>query len=199
MKRTTLFAILATTCSVLSVHTVFAAEGKGFAGPHAGAGWVQGSTSPERIPEWVALTSTLSTAEGLEAKKVGDGLRYLNLAVGLTSEGAQALLTYTKAAKAFGESTRGPGMRQDLCAKRAELTSSKKLALEVERRGNAGEQRARLRAEGSYSVLSAEDAAKLRNHALNMRATLVVYQVTDYRAAFSNVDPRRFLASLCGQ
>lgn len=160
-----------------------------------GVGWFSGKDSPDDIPDWLAVRSVVSNAQRLERHDPGKGYKFL-LSIGISAEGAGALLNHP-IGTADADSSGIPDLKSDLCARRDSIVTSDDLAAAIQRRGEEGSRKQEELISTLYAMLKAEDAAKLRGHAVESKPQMAVLGVSDFKMVFKDTDPQLYLSKLC--
>ena len=153
---------------------------------------ISGKDNPELIPECVALQSVLITGVMLDAKYPEGAVIFAKM-VGIREDAARAIIGYERARQEAEKNDMR--FRDTICAKRAQLTSRAALEAELGSFERAAEARAEASVLAVYSVLSAEDAAKLQATALGQRPNTqrLGLPLPD------DVEPTAFLNAACGR
>ena len=154
------------------------------------AGITSGKANPELIPEWVALHGVMVSAALVDAK-YEDGAAKFAKVVGISDDALRAVIAYHKAQEAAAVAD--TSLQKTVCPKRAQLLSQEALNAEIGRFKQAERERIKARVEGIYSMLSAEDAEKLKSHALEQRSSSNLIKSDD-----TVEDPVDYLNRLCG-
>jgi len=152
---------------------------------------ISGASNPEQIPDWVTLHSVMTAATMAEAKYGQDALAKFAKLAGMSEGGVRSMAAYHKEQETLGRAD--DRVRKGLCAARAQLQTREMLNAEIARLNEADREHTRRRSEGVYTLLSVEDAAKLRAYAARLKSTTNLIKSSDA------VDrPAEYLSQLCG-
>lgn len=158
--------------------------------------WVSGRDSPESFPDWIVLDRVLNSA--LKADEAGNGEQYLVSGLGVSREGANALLIHTRTASLLAREPTAQSLKDNLCPRREKLVAGDALARALDGYLSLQQERKKQRVEAAYDVLSREDADKLRHYVTTSLASTNVFQADVQQLARGIGDPKAFLDGLCG-
>jgi len=156
---------------------------------------ISGKSNPELIPEWVALRQAMTVAATLDARYKDGAARYFARMAGISEDAARAIVAYHEELNEAALAS--PDERSPLCAKRSGLTTKEALIAELTELERAADERARTDFEGVYSVLSADDGAKLKAYAEEKKIGITRFGST--HAHLEKIGPVEYLNQLCGR